>query len=128
MGKEKLPDSYVVDRRLKTYPTEVGSVKFKVDDIDLFKNEKASKLKTYYSQKFDEMKEEYLKLMDDIEINERLYKCKYNFEPVVGSEYYLYSDNGSEFLSIISPTEWKNKFEFVGAFRLGSDGRWTKKQ
>ena len=128
MGKEKLPDSYVVDRRLKTYPTEVGSVNFKVDDIDLFKNEKTSRLKGYYAQKFDEMKEEYLKLMDDIEINERLYKCKYSFEPVVGNEYHLYSDNGSEFLSIISPIEWKNKFEFIGTFRFGSDGRWIKKQ
>ena len=32
MKEKKLPDSYVVDRRLKSYPTEIGSINFKVDD------------------------------------------------------------------------------------------------
>jgi len=40
--KEK-PDSFVEDRRLKSYPTEIGSQKFSPDDIQLFKLEKKSK-------------------------------------------------------------------------------------
>ena len=47
MKEKKLPDSYVVDRRLKSYPTEIGSINFKVDDIELFKKNKTSKLKNY---------------------------------------------------------------------------------
>ena len=82
--EKKLPDSYVVDRRLKSYPTEIGSLNFKAEDIDLFKINKTSKLKNFYSQKFEEIKQEYISLMNDIEVNERLYSCKYSFEPIVG--------------------------------------------
>ena len=37
---KKVPDSFVEDRRLKSYPTEIGSQKFSPDDIQLFKIEK----------------------------------------------------------------------------------------
>lgn len=126
MDKKKLPDSYVVDRRLKTYPTEVGSVNFKTDDIDLFKQNKTSKLKNYYDQKFDELRLEYTKLMNDINVNERLYNCKYNFEPIIGQTYHMYLDDlGNEFLSIIAPNEWKKK-TFIGSYLYDSDGRWIE--
>ena len=125
MDKKKLPDSYVVDRRLKTYPTEVGSVNFKTDDIDLFKQNKTSKLKNYYDQKFDELRLEYLKLMNDIDVNERLYNCKYNFEPIIEQTYHMYLDDlGNEFLSIIAPNEWKKTF--IGSYLYDSDGRWIE--
>ena len=45
MIEKKLPDSYVPDRRLKSYPTELGSQRFSPDDITLFKIEKTNKLK-----------------------------------------------------------------------------------
>jgi hypothetical protein len=127
MEEKKLPDSYVVNRRLKTYPTEIGSLNFKVDDIELFKINKTSKLKNFYNQKFEEIKKEYISLMNDIEVNERLYKCKYSFEPIVGQTYHLYlKDDGTEFLSIISPEEWKNK-SLIGSYLYDSDGRWVEK-
>ncbi len=127
MDEKKLPDSYVVDRRLKTYPTEIGSLNFKVDDIELFKINKTSKLKNFYNQKFEEIKKEYISLMNDIEVNERLYNCKYSFEPIVGQTYHLYlKDDGTEFLSIISPEEWKNK-SLIGSYLYDSDGRWVEK-
>jgi hypothetical protein len=126
MEKKKLPDSYVVNRSLKSYPTEIGSINFKVDDIELFKKNKTSNLKNYYSQKFNELRDEYLRLMDDIDVNERLYNCKYSFEPIVGHTYHLYlDDKGSEFLSIISPEEWKNK-SYIGSYLYDSNGRWLK--
>jgi hypothetical protein len=65
--------------------------------------------------------------MKDIEVNERLYNCKYSFEPIVGQTYHLYlKDDGTEFLSIISPEEWKNK-TFIGSYLFDSDGRWIEK-
>jgi hypothetical protein len=126
MEDKRLPDSYVQDRRLKSYPTEIGSINFNGDDIDLFKMSKASKLKNYYNQKFEEIKKEYIKLMEDIDINDRLYNCNYSFNPIVGQTYHLYLDKtGSEFLSIIAPDEWVNK-TFIGSFLYDSDGRWVK--
>ena len=127
MDKKKLPDSYVVDRKLKSYPTEIGSLNFKSDDIELFKINKTSKLKNFYNQKFEEIKQEYISLMNDIEVNERLYNCKYSFEPIIGQTYHMYLDDlGNEFLSIIAPNEWKKK-TFIGSYLYDSDGRWIEK-
>ncbi len=123
--EKKMPDSFVPDRSSKTYPTEIGSQKFSPDDIQLFKLEKTSKLKHHFSSKFSEIQEQYKILIDEINLNERLYKAKHNFEPIPGKKYHLYiKEGGEEFLSIISPEEWKNKFQYVGTYELLSDGRW----
>jgi hypothetical protein len=125
---KKLPDSFVVDRYTKTYPTELGSQPFRPDDIELFKLDKTNTLKHYYVSKFDELKNEYIKLMEDISINEKIYKAKYSFQPIVGQDYFLYLDElGEEFLSIIAPKEWgRKKFEHLGTFQLQTDGRWME--
>lgn len=124
---KKLPDSFVPDRRTKEYPTEVGSHNFQPDDIALFKIEKAQKIKSYFTSKFDEIAKQYQDMLNEISINERLYNSKHNFEPVVGYKYFLYKkENGEEFLSIISPLEWNYKFENIGTFQLQTDGRWIE--
>jgi hypothetical protein len=124
--EKKLPDSYVPDRYTKTYPTEIGSQPFVPDSIDLFKLDKTQNLKHHYVKKFDEIKSEYEKLMNEIQVNERIYKSNYNFVPVVGYSYYLYYDGIKEFLSIITPKEWNNRYDFLGEYVLQSDGRWLE--
>lgn len=124
--EEKKPDSYVPDRRLKSYPTEIGSQKFSPDDITLFKVEKTNKLKHHYTSKFEEIQKEYQKLMSEISINERLYLAKHNFEPIPGHSYFLYQKEDEEFISMISPSEWRNKYNYVGKFQFLSDGRWIE--
>ncbi len=124
MEKKKMPDSFVENRLSKRYPTEVGAPKFEPDNISLFKIEKTSKIKKYYSSKFEEMTKEYEKLMSEIQMNERLYMASHNFEPISGETYHLYKkESGEEFLSLISPEQWK-KFEFIGSYKFLSDGRW----
>lgn len=125
---DKLPDSFVVDRFTKSYPTEIGSQPFEPDNIELFKLEKGNNLKHHYVSKFEELRKQYISVMEDIKTNERLYKAKYSFQPIVGQNYYLYSVSETEdFLSIISPSEWgKRKFNLVGTFQLQTDGRWLE--
>ena len=126
MEKKKMPDSFVDNRLSKRYPTEVGGPKFEPDNISLFKIEKTSKIKKHYSSKFEEMTREYEKLMLEIQMNERLYMASHNFEPTSGEIYHLYKkESGEEFLSLISPEQWK-KFEFIGTFQFLSDGRWKQ--
>ncbi len=126
--KDEQPDFYVEDRRLKSYPTELGSQKFSPDNITLFKIEKTNKLKHHYTSKFEEIQKEYQKLMNEISINERLYLAKHNFEPIAGYSYYLYKKENVEFLSIISPEEWGNRYEYIGKFQFLSDGRWIQSE
>ena len=124
MEKKKMPDSFVDNRLSKRYPTEVGGPKFEPDNISLFKIEKTSKIKKHYSSKFEEMTREYEKLMLEIQMNERLYMASHNFETTSGEIYHLYKkESGEEFLSLISPEQWK-KFEFIGSYKFLSDGRW----
>jgi hypothetical protein len=124
MEQKKMPDSFVENRLSKRYPTEVGAPKFEPDNITLFKIEKTSKIKKYYSSKFEEMTKEYEKLMSEIQLNERLYTASHNFEPISGEIYHLYKkESGEEFLSLISPEQWK-RFEFIGSYKFLSDGRW----
>jgi hypothetical protein len=123
--EKKLPDSYVPDRKTKEYPTEVGSVKFSPDDIQLFKLEKTSKLKHHFTSKFSEIQNQYQQLIEEIQLNERLYSAQHNFQPIPGKSYYLYiKDDGQEFLSLVSPQEWGDKFEYVGTYEFLYDGRW----
>jgi hypothetical protein len=124
MEKKKMPDSFVENRLSKRYPTEIGAPKFEPDNISLFKIEKTSKIKKYYSSKFEEMTKEYENLMAEIKVNERLYMASHNFEPISGETYHLYKkESGEEFLSLISPEQWK-KFDFIGSYKFLSDGRW----
>jgi hypothetical protein len=126
MNEKKVPDSYVPDRRLKSYPTELGSQNFSPDDITLFKIEKTNKLKHHYTSKFEEIQKEYQKLMQEISVNERLYLAKHNFEPIPGHSYYLYQKETEEFISMISPEEWGNRYQYIGKFQFSSDGRWVE--
>lgn len=126
MNNKKIPDSYVPDRKLKSYPTELGSQKFSPDNITLFKIEKTNKLKHHYTSKFEEIQKEYQKLMEEISINERLYLAKHNFEPISGQSYYLYKKDNEEFISMISPEEWGNRYNYIGRFQFLSDGRWIE--
>jgi len=65
-------------------------------------------------------------LIKEISVNERLYLAKHNFEPISGHVYFLYEKEEGEFLSIISPEEWNNKYIYIGKFQFLSDGRWIE--
>lgn len=120
----KINPQFVPNKSSKQYPTEVGSQNFKPDDIQEFKFSESEKLDRLFSIKFEKIKSEWQSLLDEVELNKRLYSAKHNFKPVIGETYFLYKrDSGEEFLSIISPKEW-GKFEFIGSYKFLPDGRW----
>jgi hypothetical protein len=84
-----------------------------------------SKVNKKIGLKFQELKNEYNKLLDEFKWNELIYNSKFSFEPVVGEAYYLYINSSEEyFLSLIHPDSW-NK-DFIGEFILNSEGQWIK--
>ena len=133
MPKEnKYPDNAVWSEEkgyyshLLPYATNVGSPVIIPDNVSTWKNEKILKTNHYFNKRYDEIKEEYNKLVDEFEWNRMVYSSNYNFQPVVGEKYYLYRrNNGEYFLSLIRPTEWRQ--EFVGEFELDSENKWIKK-
>lgn len=127
--KKKYPDNIVYnvdtgkfDANLKNYPTTVGSQKFDPIVVDKSEGIKADK---FFNSRLTELKKEYEILVSKYVDTKLVYDSDYNFQPIVGETYHLYErKNGSKFLSIISPSDWKQ--EYVGSFILLNNGTWEK--
>ena len=127
--KKKYPDNIVYnettgkfDANLKNYPTTVGSQKFEPIVVDKSEGIKADK---FFNSRLTELKKEYELLVSKYVDTKLVYGSDYNFQPIVGETYHLYErKNGSKFLSMISPDDWKQ--EYVGSFILLNNGIWEK--
>ncbi len=130
-GKKKKPDLVVWDeergyyQRELTYGSNNGAPAIKLEDVTGWKQMQAQKANKVFTKKYDEIKEEFKNLIDEVQWNEFVYSSKYNFVPVMGETYFLYEKgDGSPFLSLIAPNEWPMKF--IGATRLDSNNKWMR--
>ena len=130
-GKKKKPDLVVWDEERGYYPRELtygsnnGAPAIRLDDVSGWKQNQANKANKVFNKKFEEIKDEFAHLIDEVKWNEFVYSTNYNFIPVMGETYYLYrKSDGTNFLSLISPDEWS--MEFIGATRLESNNKWIK--
>ena len=126
---EKKPDNVVYSEQkgynssVLPYATNVGAPVIKTNDIVAWKTRGIHNVNKEFENKFNELKAEYQKLMEDYKWNEIVYNAKFSFEPVIGETYHMYlGDDDISFLSLISPEEW-NK-EFIASFKLNSDKKW----
>jgi hypothetical protein len=130
-GKKKKPDLVVWDEQRGYYPRELtygsnnGAPAIKLEDVGGWKQIQAQNANKIFTKKYEEIKDEFKKLVDEVSWNEFVYSVTYNFIHVIGETYYLYEKNdGSPFLSLIAPDEWNMKF--IGATRLESNNKWIK--
>ncbi len=108
-----------------TYGSNVGAPAIKVDDIKGWKSNQAKEVNKQFKSKYEELKAEFQKLVDEVNWNELVYSSSYSFIPVIGEEYHLYvGKNENLFLSLISPNEWNQ--QHVGSFKLDSTQKWIK--
>ena len=107
------------------YASNIGAPSIKPTDISSWKDKKVITTNHYFNSRYDEIKKDYLKLMEEYEWNTLVYNSEFKFKPVMGKVYFLYQkDDGKLFLSLIEPDEWDKIF--IGAFKLISDNRWEK--
>ncbi len=130
-GKKKKPDLVVWDeergyyQRELTYGSNSGAPAIKLEDVGGWKQTQAQRANKVFTKKYDEIKEEFVNLIDEVKWNEFIYSATYNFIPVLGETYYVYErKDGSIFLSLISPTEWNMKC--LGSTKLDSNNKWIK--
>ena len=130
---KKRPDNIVFDEKsqsynahLLPYGTNIGSPSIKANNLSSWKTRGINSVNHVFKSKVEGIKSEYDKLVKAFEINELLYKAKYEFEPVMGEQYHLYArDNVDEnFLSMVPPNTWKRKH--LGSFKLNSDKVWEE--
>jgi hypothetical protein len=121
----KKPDSFAENKALLPYGDNVGAPAIRVEDNTAWKAINSIKVNHQLETKFNELKEEYKKLVEEYKWNELVYNAKFNFEPVIGQKYHLYvGRDGNIFLSMINPNEWS--YECVGSFILDSNNKWNK--
>ena len=123
MAKEK-PDNVADNPGLLPYASNVGAPAIKPDDVDTWKNQKVVKTNHYFETRYNEIKEEYKKLIESYEWNKLVYESNFKFEPIKGETYYLYQRDVGLFLSLIEPEQWNQIF--IGAFKLDSNDKWEK--
>jgi len=121
----KKPDNVSDNPGLLPYGTNVGAPSIKQEDVSLWKNEKVNKTNQYFHTRYEEIKEEYRKLIEEFEWNKLVYESKFTFTPIKGHTYHLYQkEQGGLFLSLIEPELWNQIF--VGSFKLDSNDKWIK--
>jgi len=121
----KKPDNVADNPGLLPYASNVGAPAIRTEDIDGWKQRGVNKVNKQLSTKFEELKEEYRRLVQEFQWNELVYTAKFAYEPVIGDTYHLYvGNNGAPFLSLIGPDEWNR--EHIGSFRLDSNQKWIK--
>jgi hypothetical protein len=120
----KKPDNVVDSPSSMAYPTNVGAPAFTVPNVLSRKRERGVNATHQLETKFEQLKEEYFKLVQLAEDTDLVYNAKCNFNPVVGDIYHLYSGNEGLFLSMISPDQWTQ--EFFGSFKLTSEHTWER--
>ncbi len=108
-----------------TYASNVGAPAIRLEDVGGWKQIQAQNANKIFTKKYEEIKDEFKKLVDEVSWNEFVYSAIYNFVPVIGETYYLYEKkDGTPFLSLIAPTEWNMKY--IGTTRLESNNKWIK--
>lgn len=129
--KQKKPDLVVWDEERGyyanelTYGSNIGAPSIRLEDVGGWKKLQAQNANKIFTKKYEEIKDEFKKLVNEVSWNEFVYSANYSFIPVVGETYYLYEkDNNSVFLSLIAPNEWRMKF--IGATKLESNNKWVK--
>jgi hypothetical protein len=123
---------------LMAYPHHVGGVIIRPEDQGKIKGKAMAAMRDQTQRQLSQLYTQMQTLVDQagdlkkrVEISENIYKAGMPFEPVIGHEYFMYErDNGTHFISMISPREWGNqkyKNQFKAAITLLSDHTWEVK-
>jgi hypothetical protein len=130
MGKKK-PDLVVWSEEKGYYPRELtygsnlGAPAIKLDDVDGWKKSQAMNANKEFATRYEELKEQFDKMLEEVYWNDEVYRSQYSFIPIIGETYHLYKrGNGTTFLSIITPSSWGK--EHIGSFKLDSNKKWNK--
>lgn len=120
----KKPDNVVDNPATMAYPTNIGAPAFTVPDVLSRKKERGANATHQLETKFDQLKEEYFRLVKLAEDTDLVYNAKCNFNPVVGDVYHLYEGNEGLFLSMVEPEKWN--MVHCGSFRLTAEHTWER--
>ncbi|OUX37495.1 MAG: hypothetical protein CBE33_03090 [Candidatus Pelagibacter sp. TMED273] len=108
---------------------KIDDIEGKVYELENWKPSNANQVKKYFTEKANEIKQDYQKLLNDFNINKIIFDSKMNFKPIIGKTYHLYENKtGQKFMSLISPSEWKKNEDlfFLGSYKQDTNQKWIE--
>ena len=132
MKSSKKPDAVAWDEenqeyisKLLPYATSNSSPVIHVPNVDAFKQKGVEKVSKQFQAELEDLQNKIKSFVTLAADTQQVYSSKFKFEPIVGESYHLYvDDKGDNFLSLISPSDWKK--EFLGTFRLNGEYKWER--
>lgn len=131
--QKERPDHVVYDKETESYhssilpyATSMSAPRIELPSVSLWKSSSVAAYNHSLNNKVEILKKEYNSLIEDYNTNEKLYQAKMNFEPIIGQEYHLYTNDKTdvEFLSLVPPNQWKHAH--LGTFKLNHEKVWEK--
>jgi hypothetical protein len=113
------------------YGDNVAAPAIKLPDTKEYHEVKIREAENKLKARYEELQEEFKKLVETAADNELIYSADVRFKPTVGKVYHLYRrDDGSTWVSMVGPNEWGPDyvFEFLGSFRLATDSVWIREE
>ena len=113
------------DWKKSTLPYGISTLdpKITITDITTTKNNIKINVNKKVTSKLQELKDEFDKVSKLFDVNKKVLEAEFRFKPLIGETYHLYQNKeGVDFLSMIAPNEWNQKFLF--SVRFNSDLIW----
>lgn len=127
----KKPDRVADNKSTMPYGDNVAAPAITLPDLKDYKQVKVKEAQNKLKTKYEELEEEFKKLVETAADNELIYNAHIAFSPIVGRIYHLYRrENMTTFVSMVGPDEWGPSyvFEFLGSFRLATDSVWIRQE
>ncbi len=132
---EKLKEKTTADPGLIEFAHTVGGAIIKPTDAGKIRGKAVSAMHDQttrqFRQLYDQMQtlvQQARDLKERVNISERIYMAKINFDPVINHYYWLYQrKDGTDFLSMVGPEEWGRVKPFekcLAKVQLLSDHTW----
>jgi len=123
------PDRVADNKSTMPYGDSVSAPAITVIDTEsTYKLPKTQEASHKLRSRYEELQEEFRKLVETSDDTQRMYNASISFVPIVGQVYHLYQrENGDEWVSMIEPEKFSGYYhEYVGSYRLATDSVWIR--
>ena len=131
MGLKKKPDMVADNKGTMPYGDNVAAPAITLPDLKDYRDVKVKEAQNKLKTRYQELEEEFKKLVETAADNELIYKANISFNPKVGEVYHLYrKEDMTTWVSLVAPYQWgpDYNFEFLGSFRLATDSVWIREE
>lgn len=123
------PDRVADNKATMPYGDSVSAPAItQVDTETTYKLPKTQEASHKLRSRYEELQEEFRKLVETSDDTQRMYNADVSFIPIVGQVYHLYQrEDGTEWIGMVDPERFKGYYhKYIGSYRLATDSVWIR--